>query len=74
MILGRPIQSFMVSRVHPRTKEFAQVLLSFKANSGSVRWAGDAIYNVRLMGVTPKGLEAQRVGFRTAKAKSGHEM
>ena len=49
-------------------------MLSFKANSGSVRWAGDAIYNVRLMGVTPKGLEAQRVGFRTAKAKSGHEM
>ena len=71
MILGRPIQSFMVSRVHARTKEFAQVLLSFKANSGSVR---DAIYNARLMGVAPKGLEAQRVGFRTAKAKSGHEM
>jgi hypothetical protein len=64
----------MVSRIHARTEEFAQVLLSFEANSGSVRWTGDAIYNARLIGVAPKGLEAQRVGFRTAKAESGHQM
>jgi hypothetical protein len=64
----------MLSRIHPRMEEFAQVLLPFEANSGSIWWTSDAIYNARLIGVASKGLEAERVGFRTAKAKSGHEM
>jgi len=51
-----------------------EVLLLFEANSGAVRRTGNAIDNARLIGIAPKGLEAERVGFRAAKAKRGHQM